>query len=75
MEKFFLRPSKAAQLIDTNETDALQLDDSRGFLYIESAGALLLLRMSWWSGSRRRGGEWVTYIDYLNDFNHWLVRD
>ena len=28
--------------------------------------------MSSWSGLRRRGGERVTYIDYLNDFNRWL---
>ena len=43
----------------------------RDSLCIESAGALLSLPMSLSSGSRRRGGEWVTYLDLLNSFHQW----
>ena len=38
---------------------------------IESAAALLSLPMSLSSGSRHRGGEWVTYLDLLNSFHQW----
>lgn len=43
----------------------------RDSLYTGLGAALLSLPMSLSSGSRHRGGEWVTYLDLLNSFHQW----